>query len=1375
MKVMQEIVNQKPGPSIMLGQIVPSFMHPTTLVELFNQVVAAHSTQIALEFQDQKITYQDLDHWSTAIAQQLQQQQIGTGNVVGVWWSRSMEVHAIILGIIKSGAAYLPMDAELPQDRVTDVLSEAQTTYCFSQVQIPGITKLTPVSLASLKAEPSTIKPFQPFLSPAKPTDTAYIIYTSGTTGKPKGIPITHQQIGHFVQSENSILGVNATDRVYQGFSISFDMWCEEAWISYTVGATLVMADHLTAKAIDELPDFLRQNTITVLHAVPSLLAVIDADIPTLRLINAGGEACTPFVLGKWASASRKFFNSYGPTETTVSAAIAQLKAGDPISIGQPLPNYNLGVINEAFELVPFGTPGELIVTGPGLSNGYLNRPELNKDKFIDFSPGNYGSLPGNRFYRTGDAVTMHSDLRIEFHGRVDDQIKLRGYRIELGEIEAKLVQVPNLVAAAVAVRKDASGNDVLVGYYIPAAGFIGNIPRTAIEHELSQSLPNYMVPGAYMELTELPRLASGKLDRKKLPTPPELATGAPAPASASAGDFEPSALPLRQAAHHALARLFPNRAITDDLDFFHDLGGHSLLAASFVSLLRNEYKVQKVSLRDVYQHRKIGDLLFHWEATHAAAQITAAKNAAAKIAATQNGEANPQGANANANTGNADQEQARTEFANVSKWRYYKCWIAQSLVLPIIYGIFGCQIFFPYLGYYYVQQETHSHFYALLTAFCFFCFIPPILILLGIASKWLLIGKFKEGDYPLWGSYYFKMWVVKTTQELVPIQFLNNTPLYPIYLRMLGAKVASSAQLSAIKIGAEDLITIGEDVSISSDVHLNNIVIEDGWMKVRSIHLGNHTYIGTAAVVAGDTRLDEWAELKDISYLPEGSHIQKGEVWAGSPAKKVAQHTPSELPQPVFVSKAVRQRYAFLYFMLLLVFPLALLIPFFPVIYSINELDNNASDYNFTYMLYFPLLALLYHILFITFTVLFSRLLMRKIHEGTYPIHSPLYVRKWLTDQLMSLALIVLHPLYATVYIRPLFRALGAKVGKGTEISTASNVTHALLEIGDGAFVADAVKLGESDVRAQQLILSTTTIGNNSFVGNSAVIPQGYHLPENTLIGVLSAPPNSEQMRPGVASDWFGSPAIELPKRQASAVFSENLLNKPSTLRYLARAISELIRIIIPETVVLCLSVLLIAYGHGLLLDTKWWQFLLIFPWYYLGFIGIPAFLVTLLLKWLLVGQYKPKQMPIWTFGVWKSEATTVIYEALAVPFLLNFMKGTPWLPIIFRFLGVKTGKRVYMNTTDITEFDCVNIGNDVALNYDCGPQTHLFEDRVMKIGKVHIGDRSSIGTTTIILYDSNIESDVNIKPLSLVMKGENLGQSTQWSGSPVAQINEP
>jgi non-ribosomal peptide synthetase-like protein len=180
----------------------------------------------------------------------------------------------------------------------------------------------------------------------------------------------------------------------------------------------------------------------------------------------------------------------------------------------------------------------------------------------------------------------------------------------------------------------------------------------------------------------------------------------------------------------------------------------------------------------------------------------------------------------------------------------------------------------------------------------------------------------------------------------------------------------------------------------------------------------------------------------------------------------------------------------------------------------------------------------------------------------------------------------------------------------------------------------------------------------------------------------------------------------------------------------------------------------------------------MLYFPLYYLGFIGIPALLVTIILKWLAVGRFRPKQMPLWTPGVWKSEAITVIYEALAVPFLLTFLKGTAWLPFFLRLLGVKIGKRVYLNTTDLTEFDQVNIGDDTALNDDSGPQTHLFEDRIMKIGPVKIGARSSIGALSIVLYDSEVGNDVEIKPLSLVMKGERLPDGTTWSGSPVNPI---
>jgi non-ribosomal peptide synthetase-like protein len=378
-------------------------------------------------------------------------------------------------------------------------------------------------------------------------------------------------------------------------------------------------------------------------------------------------------------------------------------------------------------------------------------------------------------------------------------------------------------------------------------------------------------------------------------------------------------------------------------------------------------------------------------------------------------------------------------------------------------------------------------------------------------------------------------------------------------------------------------------------------------------------------------------------------------------------------------------------------------------------------------------------------------------------------YVRKWFADQLLSLNLIVLHPIYATVFVSRFFRALGAKIGKDTEISTASSVTHPLLEIGDGAFVADAVTLGEADIRGQQLILDKTTIDGFSFVGNSALIPQGYHLEGNMLIGVLSTPPDAVQKAGSTAHDWFGSPAIPLPRRQESNVFPPELTIRPKRRRKLARGTVEFIRIILPESAIICFSILFIAYGHDLLVDEPLWKIILYFPFYYLFYMGVPAFLLTVVLKWLFIGKYKSQQKPMWTWKVWRSEAITSTYEALSIPFLLEYMQGTPWLPLLMRLLGVKTGRRVWMNTTDITEFDMVTICNDAALNADCGPQTHLFEDRVMKIGPVKIGARSSIGAGTIILYDSEIGDDTKIEALSLVMKGERLAPATDWTGSPV------
>ena len=1306
--------------SIVLGAIRPDLLQEETLADIFRASAQNFGSKIALIFGDTSLTYHELDRWSDAMAHNLWENGIRPGDAVGLWWPRGLELHVAILGIVKAGAAYVPLDREMPAERVETVLTEVGAKGYISDSQLNLSCPVFKV-VSQPKKEALIMIP-----KGAKPDDWAYVLYTSGSTGKPKGIPIAHRQICHLVRAEQTVLEVQSSDRVYQGFSVSFDMWCEETWISYLAGATLWVADAATAKSIDELDSVLRKNRITVLHAVPSLLAVMEDDVSSLRIVNAGGEACTTQVLARWSIPSRRFYNSYGPTETTVTATLIALKPGDPITIGIPLPNYHLAVVDEQMNVLPRGERGELVITGSGVCKGYINLPELTKAKFVPKSES-MASMPGDMVYKSGDAAVINADGSIDFQGRFDDQIKLRGYRIELGEIENKLSGLQDITAAAVVVKKDINGQDHLAGYVVCDDPVTMNQQR--IRDDLAKVLPAYMVPSVIMQLPEMPRLPSGKIDRKSLPIPAMLLENAVSITN-EVIDLDAS---MGERVIAALRKFFPNREITLANDFFTDLGGHSLLAAAFVSKLRREANIPQASLKDIYLHRPLSGLVEYWE------------------------------------TKPVEETRAKKVFNEIPRGRYLWCWLAQTVSLLFMYGLFAVQIFFPYLGYYYVVEKHNSIAYAITTALCMFCFIPPLFAGFSVAVKWLVIGKMKEGDYPLWGTYYFRWWFVKTMQRLLPSQFLNGTPLYNGYLRRMGVKVAKDAQLAAFTIGAEDLVEIGSDVSISSQVVLNNAYVEDGMLKLRRIKLGDHAYIGSSAIIAGGATVEDWGELKDLSYLQEGKTIKKGEVWQGSPAVLKETKTPDELPQPLFVSDAKRFRYSMIFTLTLLIFPFVILLPLLPTIIIINNLDNSTGPYDFSYLIVSPSLALSYIIVFTLVTVVLTRLLQWGIKPGKYPIYSLFYVRKWFADQLMTLSLIVLHPIYATVYISYLFRALGAKVGKNTEISTASSVTHPLLVIGKGAFVADAVTLGEADVRGQMLILEKTVIGNNSFVGNSALIPQGYTLPPRMLVGVLSTPPTPEQLASDKARDWFGSPAIALPRRQGSRTFATELTARPKPSKVLARSLVEFIRIILPETVILICSILFIAYAHTLLVENPWWVITLALPFYYLFFMGLPAFLVTVIMKWLTVGKFKPEQQPMWTSKVWRSEAITSTYEALSVPFLLDFLRGTPWLPILLRLFGVKTGKRVWMNTTDITEHDMVSIGDDTALNEDCGPQTHLFEDRVMKVGPVKIGKRCSVGARTIILYDSEIGDNVNVDALSLVMKGENLQSNSSWGGSPV------
>ncbi|MGI4727007.1 MAG: amino acid adenylation domain-containing protein, partial [Janthinobacterium lividum] len=733
--------------SILKGAHRPDFIREETLADLFRQSAEKYPIKTALVFGDESVTYQQLDRWTDAIAADLALNGIKKGDKVGIWHKRGLELHAAILGVVKAGAAYIPVDREIPAERVETIFTEVEASAYISE----DLLNLN-FPMLSVRLQPSATEKIIVPEGP-DPDNLAYVLYTSGSTGKPKGIPIGHRQICHLVRSEQSVLEIRETDRVYQGFSVSFDMWCEETWVSYFVGATLWVADNTTSKAIDELSDVLNREKITVLHAVPSLLAVMDDEISTLRLVNAGGEACTTQVLNRWSTKNRIFYNSYGPTETTVSATFAALKPGDAITIGDPLPNYNLAVVDEKLNPLPFGERGELVISGPGVAQGYMKLPQLTEEKFV-LKTASLADLPGDRIYRTGDAALIKEDGSIEFLGRFDDQIKLRGYRIELGEIETKLAGLQDISAAAVAVKKDASEQEQLVGYVVTDGEI--ELEENLLRLELAKVLPSYMVPATIVQLTEMPRMPSGKVNRKALPTPESLLQNT----NTAAEETLDLNAPLADRLLNMLRKTFPNKTIDLSMDFFDDLGGHSLLAAGLVSRLRREGGVPKASLRDIYLHRPLQKLAEVWE------QQTP-----------------------------VDKKPER-KFHKIKLSRYYACWLAQTVALGFIYTVFAVQIFVPYLGYYYVEEDTGHLSYAIITALVMFALIPFLFSLVSIGTKWLVLGKIKEGDYPLWGSYYFRWWFAKTVQRLLTVQFLNGTPLYPVYLRLLGMKVAPDAQL---------------------------------------------------------------------------------------------------------------------------------------------------------------------------------------------------------------------------------------------------------------------------------------------------------------------------------------------------------------------------------------------------------------------------------------------------------------------------------------------------------------------------------------------------------------------------------------------------
>jgi len=584
-----------------------AFPGEATLPELFEEQAAARPAAAALSYEAEQLSYGELNERANQVAHYLRRQGVGAEVVVGILMARSLALVSAVLGVLKAGGAYLPLDPSYPPERLAYMMAETGAAVVLTQAELvsrvpPGAAPVICLERDwRLLADESRANPG----AAVSAENLAYIMYTSGSTGEPKGVSVSHQAVVRLVK-ETGYAQFGAEEVFLQYAPLSFDASTFELWGSLLNGGQLVLMPAGVA-SLAELGAVVRRRQVTTLWLTAGLFQQMVeerlSDLQGVRQLLAGGDVLPVAQVEKLLRelpAGGRLINGYGPTENTTFSCCHQLTAKSQwqgsVPIGRPIANTEVYVVDSHWQPVPRGVAGELLIGGAGLARGYWQRPELTAERFI---PHPFSQEPGARLYRSGDRVRYLAGGEIEFLGRLDHQVKLRGFRIEPGEIESRLNAHPALRAAVVVLHEDESRAQELVAYVVAESQQAPPLPGE-LRRYLQQSLPPYMIPALFVPLAELPLTANGKVDRQALPAPsgerPELTGEYVAP---------------RNATEEQLARLWAAVLGCERVgvaDNFFELGGHSLLATQLVSKLRQTFKVE-LPLRTLFERPTIAQL----------------------------------------------------------------------------------------------------------------------------------------------------------------------------------------------------------------------------------------------------------------------------------------------------------------------------------------------------------------------------------------------------------------------------------------------------------------------------------------------------------------------------------------------------------------------------------------------------------------------------------------------------------------------------------------------------------------------------------------------------------------------------------------------
>ncbi|QBR73524.1 Pls/PosA family non-ribosomal peptide synthetase [Microbacterium sediminis] len=1074
---------------------------PRTLIDVLAATTARHPDASAIEDEAGALSYRELLALVWRTAARLHEQGVRRGDRVGVRMpSGGRELYVAILGIMAAGAAYVPVDADDPQERADLVFGEAGVR------GVIGADGFVPADAATASGlfegdDPHPATNALPIVPPPTVDDDAWIIFTSGSTGVPKGVAVSHRSAAAFVDAEARLFLQDAPlgpgDRVLAGLSVAFDASCEEMWLAWRHGACLVPAPRALVRSGEDLGPWLVGHGITVVSTVPTLAALWPQDaIENLRLLIFGGEALPPELAVRLASEEREVWNTYGPTEATVVACAARmdgaaLRAGEPVRIGLPLDGWALAIVDGEGLPVAEGEVGELIIGGVGLAR-YLD-PAKDAEKYAPMP-----TLGWERAYRSGDLVRAEA-AGIVFQGRADDQVKIGGRRIELGEVEAALQGLTAVSAATVVVQRSEGGVPLLVGYVVPTEGF----DRQTARAELAETLPAPLIP-VLAVMDELPVRTSGKVDKAALPWP--LDAGDPA-------DSGLSGTPAWLA--EQWLGVLGVRPVDEKADFFQ-LGGGSLAAAQLVSRIRT--RAPEFTMADVYDLPRLGQM---------AAAVEAASGDAAEPAVA------------------APPTPLRMQ------------WVQTLLGAPLL-ALSGARWIVWLLAASWVLRRwpgfdalPDAPGWAILLGIVLFATPFGRMAIAALAARLLLSGV-RAGDHPRGGAVHLRLWLAEQIAHQIDPVGMAGAPWVTYYARALGAKIGEGVDLHTMP-PVTGMLQVGAGAAIEPEVDLSGYWIDGDTVRIGAIRIGADATIGSRSTLAPGARIGRGAEVAPGSAV--FGRVKAGQRWAGSPAVRVggasaplAGHRP---PAPRRWLWAYAASSAALGLLPLVAFAAGALVLAggFRGAATLGEAVPGLLAWLIPAVLVTGLV-------FAGAVVVLVRVLSIGLTEGVHPVRSRVAWQAWTIERLLDSARTLLFPLYSSLFTPVWLRLLGAKVGREVEASTVLLIPS-MTTIDDGAFLADDTMVATYELRGGWMRLAAARIGKRAFLGNSGLAGAGHRVPKNALVAVLSVAP--EKAKAG--SSWLGSPAVRL-RRVVNEADLERTYRPRTSLR-IARALWELCRVV--------------------------------------------------------------------------------------------------------------------------------------------------------------------------------------------------------------------